>query len=276
NIFNGLSAGTYTVTIKDADGYTDATSVTVNRNCFQLNISIITATCGNANGSITLSASNGTPPYQYSLDGNNFQTGATFNALAAGSYTVYAKDAANVLVDSTITLANTQGLQESVTTTQVSCNNADGGINISGTGGTAPLQYSIDGIAYQSSGIFNNLTSGKYTTYVKDANGCIVYDTVLLSVAGACGLLLPNAFTPNSDGVNDIFRVKYPFAVKAFSLVVYNRLGEKMFETTDMAKGWDGSCKGKSQPVGVYVWVAETTMVNNSLQTSKGTVTLLK
>lgn len=276
NIFSGLSAGTYTITLKDADGYTGTTSVTVNRNCFQLNISIISATCGKANGSITVSASNGTPPYQYSLNGNNFQIGTTFNALAAGSYTVYAKDAANVLADSNITITDTPGLQESVTITQVSCNNENGGININGTGGTAPLQYSIDGIAYQSSGVFNNLTSGKYTTYVKDANGCLTADTVLLGVTDACSLILPNAFTPNGDGVNDIFRVKYPFAVKAFILVVYNRLGERMFETTDITKGWDGSCKGKSQPIGVYVWVAQITMVNNSEQTTKGTVTLLK
>ena len=55
--------------------------------------------------------------------------------------------------------------------------------------------------------------------------------------AGLCSLLLPNAFTPNGDGINDVFGVKYPFAVKTFLLTIYNRFGEKVFETTEMSKG---------------------------------------
>ncbi len=275
NLFAGLSAGNYIITIKDAEGFTDTTSVIINSNCFVLAINITNTICGNSDGSITISASNGTPPYQFSLDGNNFKLATTFNSLSAGSYTIYAKDAANVMVDSTVIISDTPGPKESIVLTRGSCNNSKGNINIVATGGTLPIQFSIDGINYQSSGVFDNLDSGKYITYVKDANGCISSDTVQL-IPDGCGLVLPNAFSPNGDGLNDIFRIKYPFAVKAFSLAVYNRLGEKMFETSNMTKGWDGTFKGIKQSVDVYAWVVHLTSLNNIEQTIKGIVTLLK
>lgn len=275
NIFTGLSAGNYIITIKDAEGFTDTTSVIINGNCFVLAINITNTICGNAGGGITVSASNGTPPYQFSLDGNNFKPTTTFNNLSAGSYTIYAKDAANVMVDSTVIISDTPGPKESVILTQGSCNNPKGNINIVTTGGTSPVQFSIDGNNYQSSGVFNNLDPGEYITYVKDTNGCISSDTVRL-IPDGCGLIFPNAFSPNGDGLNDIFRIKYPFAVKSFSLTIYNRLGEKMFETSNMAKGWDGMFKGIKQPVDVYVWIVHITSLNNIKQTIKGIVTLLK
>ena len=275
NIFSGLAAGNYTITIKDAAGFTGTTSVIINSNCFLLAINITNTVCSNANGSITLSASSGTPPYKYSLDGNNFQEATTFGGLSAGSYTIYAKDATNAMVDSAIIITDTTGPRVNVMLTQGTCSNPNGNINIVAVGGTPPIQYSIDGINYQSFGGFNNLDSGKYITYVKDVNGCITNDTVQIVPSG-CGLLLPNAFSPNGDGLNDIFRVKYPFAVKAFSLVVYNRLGEKMFETSDMTKGWDGTFKGTKQPMDIYVWIVQLTSLNNMEQRNKGIVTLLK
>ena len=275
NLFTGLSAGNYTVTIKDAQGFTDSTSVAINGNCFILDINITNTVCGDADGSITLSASNGTPPYQFSLDGNNFQPATTFNGLSAGGYTIHARDAANAVVDSTIIIQDAASPHENVTLTQGSCSNPHGNINIIATGGTSPIQFSIDGINYQSSGVFDNLDSGKYITYVKDANGCIASDTVQL-VPDGCGLVLPNAFSPNGDGLNDIFRVKYPFAVKAFSLTIYNRLGKKIFETSDMTKGWDGTFKGIKQPMDIYVWIVQLTSLSNIDEKVNGIVTLLK
>ena len=275
NLFTGLSAGNYIIRIKDSGGYSDTTSVTLYSNCLLLNINITNTVCSNVNGSITVSASDGTPPYRYSLDGYNFQAGTNFSGLSAGSYHIYAKDTVGALADSSVKISDTPGPRENVVLTQGSCSNPTGNINIVVTGGTLPVQFSIDGINYQSSGVFNNLDSGKYITYVKDANGCITNDTVQLSPDG-CALMLPNAFSPNGDGLNDIFRVKYPFVVKAFSLVVYSRFGEKMFETSDMAKGWDGTFNGIKQPVGVYVWIVHLTSLNNIEQTTKGIVTLVK
>jgi len=69
------------------------------------------------------------------------------------------------------------------------------------------------------------------------------YDTswlVIVSVTMRV-IQMPAAFTPNTDGINDVFKVKYPFAVQHFHLIIYNRFGSKVFETTDISKGWNGT-----------------------------------
>jgi gliding motility-associated-like protein len=276
NVFNSLPAGNYIVTIKDANGYTSTDSAIINRKCLNLNISITSATCGNANGSVSIKASEGSPPYEYSLNGNPFQTDSVFNNLHAGNYSINVKDANGVQADSAINVKGGLPLKISSSTTQASCGVANGAIHIIGTGGIAPLLYSIDGTMYQQSGFFNNLAAGNYTAYIKDAGGCIAHDTLFISDTETCKLLLPNAFTPNGDGINDIFRIKYSFATKAFRLAIFNRFGEKIFETSDISNGWNGSWKGKRQPAGIYVWTVNLITVNNLEQSRAGTVTLLR
>ena len=63
---------------------------------------------------------------------------------------------------------------------------------------------------------------------------------------------------------------------KALRLIVYNRFPEKMFETTDMSQGWNGTYKGEDQPMGSYVWVLQMITGNDIAQTSKGVVTLIR
>ncbi|HEY8659716.1 MAG TPA: gliding motility-associated C-terminal domain-containing protein [Hanamia sp.] len=111
---------------------------------------------------------------------------------------------------------------------------------------------------------------------LKASNICGSYFDAVFINHGVCSLVLPNAFTPNRDGLNDVFRVKYPYPVKEFRLSIFNRFGEKIFETTDMNKGWDGTSKGNDQPVGVYVWVVQLIGNDNIVQSSKGLVTLIK
>jgi len=55
---------------------------------------------------------------------------------------------------------------------------------------------------------------------------------------------MPNAFTPNGDGFNDIFKVKYPFYASQFDFTIYDRWRNKIFETNDITKGWDGTYEG--------------------------------
>jgi len=66
---------------------------------------------------------------------------------------------------------------------------------------------------------------------------------------------MPSAFTPNGDGLNDVFRVKYPFTVSAFSFAIFNRWGERVFQSNDITKGWDGTYNGTDQNAGAYVWM---------------------
>lgn len=86
---------------------------------------------------------------------------------------------------------------------------------------------------------------------------------------------MPNAFTPNKDGVNDVFSIKYPFAVRQLSMVNYNRFG-KIFETSDIRHGWDGTYKDQLQPQGGYVWMISFTDRDGKKQNAKGTMLLLQ
>jgi gliding motility-associated-like protein len=108
------------------------------------------------------------------------------------------------------------------------------------------------------------------------SNQCGTYTDSILISAGFCNILMPTGFTPNGDGLNDIFRVKYPFAVKSFHLLIYNRWGEKVFETNNIREGWDGYWKGELSLQGIYVWVISFTGTNNKAQQLKGTVTLIR
>lgn len=88
-------------------------------------------------------------------------------------------------------------------------------------------------------------------------------------------LYIPNTFTPNGDGKNDVFMI-YGTTIQKANLSVYNQWGELIFRTTDKSAGWDGTYKGRDQPVGVYVYYVEATMNDGHSITKKGTITLLR
>jgi hypothetical protein len=174
NIFTGLAAGTYTVTVKDATGCTNLTSVTVSSTGGpSASAASTSSACNTNNGSITVTASGGSAPYQYSINGITFQASNLFNGLGAGNYLVLVKDAGGCIGTVTVTVSNSAGPSISAVVTPVSCNANDGTITVNASGGSLPYQFSMDGIVYQSGNVFSNLAAGAYTVYVKDANGCI-------------------------------------------------------------------------------------------------------
>jgi gliding motility-associated-like protein len=93
---------------------------------------------------------------------------------------------------------------------------------------------------------------------------------------GLCEIFMPSAFTPNHDGVNDVFRVRYPFLVASFSLNVFNRWGQRIFETKDISKGWDGTVNGQDAQSGGYVWFLSVKYENGRSENLNGTVILIR
>jgi len=89
-------------------------------------------------------------------------------------------------------------------------------------------------------------------------------------------IVMPNAFTPNSDGQDDLFRIKYPGIVKSVQMVVFNRWGQKVFENADPYKGWDGNANGQAQPMGSYVWMISYTDILGNKKAISGTVLLIR
>ena len=116
----------------------------------------------------------------------------------------------------------------------------------------------------------------KFVVTVTDVAGCIGYDTVFVKVYAGPTYYIPNAFTPNGDGLNDVFRPIPVGVVRTDWFRIFNRYGETIFETNQWMKGWDGTYKGKKQPMGAYVWVIKgLDRDGNSIQ-MKGTVMLLQ
>ena len=115
----------------------------------------------------------------------------------------------------------------------------------------------------------------QYIVTVTDKSGCTVRDSVSLILLPDV-LLIPTAFSPNNDGLNDLFR---PLNKNINKLVfqVYDRWGQKVYETDVIGDGWDGTYKGMKQDIGVYVWQAEYQLQGLSKTfTASGNVTLVK
>ena len=111
---------------------------------------------------------------------------------------------------------------------------------------------------------------------VTDIAGCIGYDTVFIQVYQGPNYYVPNAFSPNNDGINDIFRAIPVGIAQTEYFRVFNRYGQLIFETNQWLKGWDGRFKGKTQPIGVYVWVVKGIDKNGRIVEMKGTVMIVK
>lgn len=118
-----------------------------------------------------------------------------------------------------------------------------------------------------------------FIVIVRDENDCQATDTVRVTIKDdRCSeenIFIPTGFTPNGDGVNDIWKVRTDNAIE-ISVAIYNRWGEKVFESTDLSNGWDGSYKGKMSENGSYAYYL-TVICENQLQYfSKGNITLVR
>ena len=113
--------------------------------------------------------------------------------------------------------------------------------------------------------------------YVTASNSCGSFSDTVNIKPGYCHLIVPNAFSPNEDGLNDIFRALGTPVLTAFEMKIYNRWGQLVFQTTEKTKGWDGSYKGKKQPAGAYIYQIVYKEQNSSGgKFIKGTVLLIR
>ncbi len=182
---------------RDAAGCTSSVATTSLTSSGAPNVSITSQSnpgCGQNNGSITASASGGTSPYQYSLNGGAFQNSATFGGLGAGNYTLVARDAAGCTSSVATTSLTSPGAPNVSITSQSNpgCGQNNGSITASASGGTSPYQYSLNGGAFQNNATFGGLGAGNYTLVARDAAGCT-------SLAAAATLVDPGANLPAAN-----------------------------------------------------------------------------
>ncbi|MBA3899316.1 MAG: PKD domain-containing protein, partial [Bacteroidetes bacterium] len=188
NTMNGLSAGTYSLTVTDAQGCT----FLVNSNVMQPNPLAVTplntsaVSCfGGSNGSATVSVSGGTTNYAYSWTSGS--STATANGLAAGSYSVSVTDANNCQASASVSITEpSSALSVAVNTiTDVSCfGGANGTANVIGNGGTSPYAFSWNPFV-SSSSVASGLAAGSYTVTIQDAKNCQANTIVMISQPNA-------------------------------------------------------------------------------------------
>ncbi|MBD3750278.1 MAG: tandem-95 repeat protein [Sphingobacteriales bacterium] len=188
---NNLTAGTYSYTAIDGNGCTINNSITLTEP-IALNLleSHSAISCQGGISDVTLTASGGVAPYQYSINGSSYQSAATFTGLTAGTYTFYVKDGNDCLETLSLTIAEPAALSLSESHTSILCQGSTSDLTLTTSGGTGAYQYSKDAVNYQSNPTFTGLTAGAYTFYVKDGNDCVgtlsltITEPVILSLTG--------------------------------------------------------------------------------------------
>ncbi len=133
--------------------------------------------------------------------------------------------------------------------------------------------YYIDSNAAATSAIFNH--SGNIYLHIYNQYGCMGVDSLFIVAEPCCNLFVPNAFTPNGDNKNDIFRIKTIRHFENYSLIIFNKWGQEVFNTKSQEEGWDGSFNGTKQEIGTYFYYIKYTCAGKT-QSKKGDLTLLR
>ncbi|WP_336516237.1 gliding motility-associated C-terminal domain-containing protein [Pollutibacter soli] len=117
--------------------------------------------------------------------------------------------------------------------------------------------------------------SGQYSVKVT-VQGCAASDTIKIE-PGSCKLFIPNAFTPNGDGLNDGFGMLNTGSINTYSLIIYDRWGKRIFATTNKNEKWNGMTGGRQAQPGTYVWILTYTKNGEpDTKNAKGTVELIR
>lgn len=115
-----------------------------------------------------------------------------------------------------------------------------------------------------------------YTLTARNSIGCIAVDDIKVKVYKGPNIYVPNAFTPNGDGLNDRLRA-IPVGIRDFHYFrLFDRWGNMIFSTEDPLYGWDGKIRGTAQPTSTYVWIAEGVDYRGNIIQRKGTVTIAR
>lgn len=283
-ITNQMS-GSYNITITDGNNCTVVgTAIIPNDDNLNINTNILGETCiGEGDGVVEITSPTGTT-WTYSLDGIDFQSSPIFENLPAGNYTVYLTDG---ICDYETNVTISQGGDFDVSIV------ANPGVEIT-AGSSVDLEVvnlppNVTSIEWDNA---QTLTcddcldptatpDGSPTTYtvtVIDGNGCISTAFIILTFpCRASEVEIPNAFTPDDDGVNDTFGPVMPEGLEMVSsMKIFDRWGEKVFESSGNNARWDGTIRGKKGTSDVYVYIIRVLCTDLGEEQYSGDVTLIR
>ncbi|QHS63703.1 T9SS type B sorting domain-containing protein [Chitinophaga agri] len=274
--FPDLAAGDYVVTARNASCSLDIPVTLTEAAALTLTYNKTDEHCGDANGAIAAIVTGGTPPYTYTW--NNVAGSTTISNLQAGTYQLVVSDNTNCAVQESIMLDN-------VVLPPVYISNNDTTINIGQSvqlNAYNAVDYAWTPVAGLSCVTCADpvATPSQTTTYtVTTVTGmnCVKTDLVTINVTFNNSLYIPTAFTPNADGVNDLFVIKSR-GVATYNIQIFSRWGQLLFNSTNPGEHWDGRYKGVLQPAGSYIYVVTYSFFGDksSETTQKGVFTLIR
>jgi len=289
-------AGSFTLVVSNpATGCHDEDVVLINdeTNALSLHAQAFNATCLNKFGSIVVdSVTGGDLPYVFSLNNAPFVAQQAFAALNPGDYTLVAQDATGCVTEINLRIEAATELE-----VELIAHLAEEPYTID-LGATADLTALINIPEDQvQSVLWNPDTLGcagcleqtvqpfyttAYTVTVTDVNGCTASDDLMLYVRRERDVFIPNVFSPNGDGQNEVFMIFAGQQVQEIrSFLVFTRWGESIFQANnfkpnDPVHGWNGIFRNQKMNSGVYVYFAEVKFIDGEVVIFKGDVVLME
>ncbi|WP_235297444.1 T9SS type B sorting domain-containing protein [Portibacter marinus] len=282
--FNPTITTTYTVTISDENGCVQSDDFTIvvpdvcANSTLQVNVDSIRGDyCDGIIGSyLAISGSDGFAGYRYNLNGGVFSEDSIFRDLPPGNYTIGIQDQFNCEETLEISIPEIPAFSVNAgADITITDSASDEQLEVTHTAGTEVtfLWSPQEGLQCPDSTTLdcnNPFVSPVFTTNymvsVSDALGCSVNDEVLVTVEETVGIFAPNVFSPNQDGINDVFTVEIdPRKVRSFDeLAIYDRWGNLVFKRSGIGIGdpslaWDGTFSSDPALEGVYMWYAKIT-----------------
>ncbi len=285
--FNQLAAGSYEISATDNFGCSATTNIIIHQpDSLVLSENIVNVTCfGAHNGQVALNATGGTIAYTYFLNNQSSNTGV-YSGLDTGSYECEVVDAHGCTDSTSINIHQPQPVYISISPDSLYVNlgktiqlNATSNFDPSTTYLWSP-SFGLSCINCPDPVVDINNTA-QYTVQVTasiNGNNCTADTSVTVTVIPDYDLFIPNVFTPNNDGKNDFFQIfgNLP-ALKFIHIMLFDRIGELVFESNDINFKWDGTYKGQLLPPAVYVYTLRAVFDDDHTdKLYNGSVTLLR
>ena len=283
--FVNLSAGNYFIQVKDFNNCQKDTFINlIDAGKLDINyLNVGSVICNNASDatlSIKGTGNYGNIVYSLLPDSITNSTGV-FNNLASGNYTLIVKDSAGCTIDTPVYVTPSMNpLSISIDSKNLNCigNGKEGFAEANVTGGAQPYNYVWNTNPIQTTKEAYNLTSGYYIVNVADFKGCTIADTVYIEPGSCCKeVFIPNAFSPNGDGMNDQFGVVTSTGLELLQFSVYNRLGQQVWKTNKVRERWDGKFNSGACDIGTFYYIfSYKCLFDGNIYTLKGDINLIR